>query len=122
MKQQLTQSQEDYLEVIHDIASQGESVCVSEIAQRKKISKPSVTNALRRLEKYGFIRHGKYDYVELTKAGEEKAKGLASKHAVLKKFLTDVLSVPPRVADADACVIEHCVSDVTIKAVINFFK
>lgn len=116
----LSQSQEDYLEAILGIGRAGEVVCVHDIARRLDVSMPSVTGALKRLERLGLIRHGRYDYVELTAAGRRRARDVAGRHALLKRFLRGVLRLPERTAERDACAIEHHASPETIKALVAF--
>lgn len=118
----LSQSQEDYLEAIHLLRVLAPSVCVRDISAKLNVSMPSVVGALRRLEKLGLARHGRYDYVELTTKGRRMAKGVVKRHALLKRFLTDVLGVNDGVAEADACAIEHSLSKATADAFVNFFR
>ena len=116
---QLTASQEDYLEAIHAIAAGGGDVCVRDIAARLGVAMPSVTGAMKRLEAMRLVRHGRYDYVELTAEGKRRAAGVAGRHALLKRFLVEALSVEEATADADACAIEHHVSEATVQAMIR---
>lgn len=116
----LSQSQEDYLEAIHALGEGGTAVCVADIARRLAVSMPSVTGAMRRLERMGLIRHDRYDYVELTAAGGRRAQDVAGRHALLKRFLREVLGLPERTAERDACAIEHHASPETIRALVAF--
>ena len=116
---QLTSSQEDYLEAIHAIAAEGRDVCVRDIAARLSVAMPSVTGAMRRLSALGLVRHGRYDYVELTAEGKRRAAGVAGRHALLKRFLKEALGVDEKTAEADACAIEHHVSEATVQAMIR---
>ena len=115
----LTASQEDYLEAIHAIAAGGGDVCVRDIAARLGVAMPSVTGALKRLESLRLVRHGRYDYVELTAEGKRRAAGVAGRHALLKRFLVEALAVDEATAEADACAIEHHVSEATVQAMIR---
>ena len=116
----LTQSQEDYLEAIHAIAGEGRDVCVRDIAARLGVAMPSVTGAMKRLEGMGLVRHGRYDFIELTAAGKRRAGAIAGRHALLKRFLMEKLCVDEKTADADACAIEHHVSERTVNALMHF--
>lgn len=118
----LTQSQEDYLEAIHLLNAMAPSVCIRDISAKLGVSMPSVVGGIRRLEKMGLARHGHYDFVKLTTKGKRLAKNVAKRHALLKRFLTDVLGVDEHVAEADACAIEHSLSKETANAFVNFFK
>ncbi|HPQ80887.1 MAG TPA: metal-dependent transcriptional regulator [bacterium] len=118
----LTSSQEDYLEAIYVIASEKEDVCVRDIADRLSVAMPSVTGAMRRLAAMGLVRHGRYEYVELTAEGRRRAAVIADRHALLKRFLTEALDVDDEIAEEDACAIEHHVSDATVEAMIRLLN
>lgn len=118
--QRLSESQEDYLEAILALELEGAPVAVRAIASRKGVSMPSVHGALKRLERLELVRHGRYDYVELTPAGRRRAQGVAGRHELLRRFLSEVLGLSPKVAEADACAIEHHVSAATVEALTSF--
>jgi DtxR family Mn-dependent transcriptional regulator len=118
----LSPSQEDYLETIFQIADSKDVVRVRDIAAGKNVSMPSVTGALKRLARQGLVSYSRYDYVRLTPRGKRLAGRLSDRHALLKRFLTDILRVDDRTADSDACTIEHHVSPTTIKALLRFFQ
>jgi DtxR family Mn-dependent transcriptional regulator len=117
----LSESQEDYLEVILSIVAEEGAASISDIAGRKGVSMPSATAAVGRLAKLGLVEHDSYGKVELTRAGRRAAKSIASRHVLLERFLTDVLLVDPAVAEDDACTIEHHLSSETIKSIMAFF-
>lgn len=117
----LSESQEDYLEVILSIVAEEGAATISDIAGRKGVSLPSATAAVGRLAKLGLVEHDNYGKVELTRAGSRAAKSIAMRHVLLERFLTDVLLVDPSVAEEDACTIEHHLSSETIKSIMAFF-
>jgi DtxR family Mn-dependent transcriptional regulator len=117
----LSESQEDYLEVILSIVAEEDAATISDIAERKGVSMPSATAAVGRLSKLGLVEHDSYGKVGLTRAGRRAAKSIASRHVLLERFLTDVLLVDPAVAEEDACTIEHHLSSETIKSIMAFF-
>jgi DtxR family Mn-dependent transcriptional regulator len=122
MPENLSQSQEDYLEAIYNIAGEKGVVRVRDIANEKSVSMPSVNGAMKRLVKQGLIKHNRYEYVELTKKGRTYAERVAGRHVAIKTFLTEVLGVDDKVADLDACSIEHCVSETTIEKLVDFLN
>jgi DtxR family Mn-dependent transcriptional regulator len=122
MSRTLSQSQEDYLEAILVLAKDDTNVCVRDIAKRLDVAMPSVTGAMRRLESLGFVRHGRYDYVKLTEAGRRRAREVAGRHALIQRFLIDILGVDTAAADKDACAIEHHASEETIRSLTRFMQ
>ena len=110
----LTGSQEDYLEAIAELSAAHCHAHSSEIADRLKVSVPSVTNALKTLAEKGLIEYEAYKPITLTPAGERIAEAVRERHQCLKRFFTEMLQLPEAVADDAACKIEHVVGpDVT---------
>lgn len=111
---------EDYLELILQLKSENKVVRVRDIAKGMNVKMPSVTSMLNNLAKRELINHEKYEYVELTIDGQKKAEEALRKHTILFSFLTNVLKVNPEQADIDACQMEHAVSPITLKKLVDF--
>ncbi|HNR14056.1 MAG TPA: metal-dependent transcriptional regulator [Thermodesulfobacteriota bacterium] len=122
MEPDLTPAMEDYLEQILTLKNANSVVRVRDIAQGMKVKMPSVTSMLNTLAKRGLIRHGKYEYVELTPEGSLRAQESLNKHQILYNFLKNVLQIEPQQADCDACQMEHAVSPVTLKKLVDFIR
>jgi DtxR family Mn-dependent transcriptional regulator len=110
----MTQSLEDYLEMVSFLADEGE-VRITDIATRLGVSKPSVLTALRTLEEQGLLEHERYRTVSLTQKGAIQAAEIRDRHSFLTVFLKDVVGVSADVAEKDACKMEHLLSDETLK-------
>ncbi|MDR0388297.1 MAG: metal-dependent transcriptional regulator [Treponema sp.] len=110
----MTQSLEDYLEMISFLSDDGE-VRVTDIASRLGVSKPSVLTALKILESQGMLKHERYRSVTLTQKGIERAAEIRGRHHFLTAFLRDVVGVDAETAEKDACKMEHILSDVTLE-------
>jgi DtxR family Mn-dependent transcriptional regulator len=110
----MTQSLEDYLEMVSFLADEGE-VRVTDIAIRLGVSKPSVLTALRTLEEQGLLEHARYRTVNLTKKGSLVVAEIRDRHSFLTAFLQEVVRVSPETAEKDACKMEHILSDETLK-------
>lgn len=121
MIEPLTISAEGYLDVIHDLSHLGPVRSV-DVAERLGVSKVSVNKALRVLKERGYVRQQPYQCIELTDAGVEMAHRIAWRHEVLLAFMRDVLGVPPDAAEADACRIEHVISDETVSRLQVFVQ
>ncbi len=113
---EISPSQEDYLESIIEIGGLGGGARVSDIAAHRNVSMPSVTGAMKRLEKQGLVRHDRSNAIALTPAGRKIALRTANRHALFKHLLVGVLDIDEPVAERDACAIEHLVSDKTVVA------
>lgn len=112
----MTQSLEDYLEMISFLADEG-AVRVTDIAVRLKVSKPSVLNALKALERQGLLQHAHYGTVQLTEKGIAGAEAIRERHRFLTIFLRDVIGVSPETAEKDACTMEHFLSEETLQKI-----
>jgi DtxR family Mn-dependent transcriptional regulator len=120
--EKLSQSLEDYLEAIFVVSQKKKVVRVKDVVQMMKVKTASVIGALRKLGQKGYLEHEHYGYIELTPAGIKKATRIYEKHKVLLRFLTDFLHVDQRVAEKDACLIEHCISDETYEKIIKLLQ
>lgn len=103
----LSASLEDYLEAILKLERASRVARVSEIAEQLRVSRPSVTGALKGLATRGLVSHARYGHVTLTAEGSAIAAEVERRHLAIRDFLTGVLSVPEEKADATACRLEH---------------
>ena len=122
MLQALTPNMEDYLELIYNLEKEKKVVRVRDIAKGMKVKMPSVTSMLNTLVQRELINHEKYEYVELSKKGAKIAGEVARQHEVLFSFLTEILGIDPKIADEDACKMEHAVSRTTLKKLAQFME
>lgn len=118
----LSESLEDYLEIILQLQQEKRIARVRDIALRKGVSNASVSNALARLDRDGFVRHEAHEFVELTERGEELARRVLRRHEFLISFLREVLQVSAETAETDACAIEHQVSSETLERLASFYQ
>jgi len=117
---ELSQSIEDYLEAIYVLSLHRKVVRVSEIAKRLEVKMASVTGILKNLVERGLVQHEKYGFVELTDKGERVGKDVYKRHTILKKFLKEILLVKPKMAEKEACQLEHYLSPETFEKFVKF--
>ncbi len=118
----LSETMEDYIEVIKILEDEHKYIRVKHIAEKMNVKMPSVTSALTVLKNKNLVRYEKYDYIELTEKGEEVAVSLLRRHNALKRFLTAVLQVDSKIAEKDACGMEHHVSKQTVDHILKFLN
>ena len=102
-------SGEDYLEAILVLQKEKGMVRSVDVARHMEVSKPSVCHAVAVLRDGGFLTMDEYHFLRLTDAGREVAEKIYERHC----FFTEQLiaaGVDPRIAEADACRIEHVIS------------
>lgn len=120
MAEQLTESLEDYLEAIAELIAVEGHAHAKEIAAKLKVKMPSVTGALRQLEKMGCIIYNTHYPVQLTEKGRAIAEDVIHHHGVLKKFFSEILGLPLEKASETACRLEHLIDCDTIGRFILF--
>ena len=120
MPVQLTESLEDYLEAIAELIAVEGHAHTKEIAEKLHVKMPSVTGALRQLEKNGCIVYKTNYPVVLTPLGKTLADEVIRRHGVLKIFFSRVLGLPVELASETACRIEHDVDAGTVRRLVLF--
>lgn len=110
------ESSEDYLERILIIKQKKGNVHSIDIANELNFSKPSVSVAMKKLRENGYIIFDKDGSISLTEKGNEIATKTYEKHIILTKALM-ALGVPQKDAEADACKIEHDLSEASFNAI-----
>ncbi len=104
------ESAEDYLEAILVLKEKQGMVRSIDVVHYLDYSKPSVSVAMKRLRENGYIEMDEEGYISLLPPGEEIARRIYTRHKLLTQFLVH-LGVSEEVAAADACKIEHDLSD-----------
>ncbi|NDO43314.1 metal-dependent transcriptional regulator [Thomasclavelia cocleata] len=120
--EEMTIAMQNYLELIYELSLDGKKARVSDIAKQLGVSKPSVNNAVVVLAKNGYVDYEKYADIKLTDKGRKTAEFICSKHQTIKQLFIDVLNIDEKIADTDACLIEHVISDESIKAMQVFME
>ena len=120
-RSKLTQSLEDYLEVIHVLLQTNKIARIRDIAAALTVKMPSVAKAMIELKKLGLVTQEPYSGVELTEEGERVAANILNRHILLKGFLIK-LGVSEAIADKDACCMEHILSAETLGKIEEFMK
>ena len=106
----LRASGEDYLETILVLQKKTGMVRSVDVARHMGVSKPSVCVAANTLKDSGFLTMDEDHFLHLTDVGREVAEKIYKRHS----FFTEQLiaaGVDPKTAEADACRIEHIISD-----------
>ena len=122
MERSLTPAMEDYLKLIFNLGKKTTAVRIRDIAKEMKVRMSSVTSMLNTLSRKNLINHEKYEHVELTSEGMKIAQEISLQHEVLFNFLNNILKIDSEVANEDACRMEHAISPVTLKKMIQFMQ
>ncbi|MCR5636350.1 MAG: metal-dependent transcriptional regulator [Clostridiales bacterium] len=112
----LQESGEMYLETILILSKQKGCVRAIDISEHMGYSKPSVSRAMGLLKSGEFIKIDENGSITLTKEGKNIAEKIYERHNVLTDMLIR-LGVDKKTAAADACKIEHDISDDSFNAI-----
>lgn len=113
------ESGEMYLEAILVLTRKNGYVRSIDVSEYLGYSKPSVSRAM------GILRQGEYIVVEsdgaitLTESGRSIAEKIYERHTLLTELLIR-MGVTPETAAADACKLEHAISDESFQAIKRF--
>lgn len=115
------ESMEDYLETIYVLERQTGYVRSIDIATALGFSKPSISNAMKKLKSSGYIEMEERGSIKLTEKGKEVAMGTYARHCVISEVLM-FFGVSKEAALDDACRIEHVISPETFGCMKNFLR
>jgi DtxR family Mn-dependent transcriptional regulator len=107
---------EEYCEAIYELDEDDVDVIQARIAERLEVSRPAVSEMIRRLAKDGFVTvDGK---IRLTAAGDRVAQRVVRRHRLAERFLTDILGLSWAEAHREAGKWEHVISQ-SVEEAIN---
>ncbi|QWT17705.1 metal-dependent transcriptional regulator [Collinsella sp. zg1085] len=121
----LTMANEDYLECIVRIEiedGETDGVRSVDIATRLNVSKASVNKAVTALKAQGMVEQSHYGKVVLTDEGRSLGRKVWRRHRLLRTFLMKELDVAYERADAEACLMEHALSEDTMKRWLAYLE
>lgn len=132
MKQRPKISKEDYLRVMYSIyeAQEDKKLGIKsiDISKALNITKPSVSDMLRKLAKKRFIKFSPYSNIFFTNKGLKEAVRITHNHRVIEVFLRKMLKYglskihEKSKIHKEANHLEHAFSDESIKRLDNFLN
>jgi len=117
----IQESAENYLETILMLSHKTNTVRAIDIVNELNFSKPSVSVAMKQFRENGYINVDKDGYITLTDEGMKIAKRMYERHTLLTNILMSI-GVSEEVAKADACRIEHVISEETFEMLKHLNK
>ena len=117
----LQESGEMYLETIYVLSKSNPHVRSIDVVEYMGFSKPSVSRAVGLLKNGGYVTVDGDGHLSLTDAGVEIAHKIYERHNLLTGFLI-AIGVSEETASADACKIEHHVSDESFEAIKKYVE
>lgn len=121
--EKVSMSHEDYLEAIVMLGGTTEkSVRSVDIAKQMEVSKASVNKAIGLLKEKGLAEQPYYGDITLTEKGYEYALSVYKRHRYLTAFLSKGLGIPAEVAEEEACLMEHAISDESFEKWVSYIE
>ncbi len=99
---------EEYCETIFELIEDSVEVIQARIAERLGVSRPAVSEMVKRMETAGIVTTG--HRVALTEQGQKLAETVVRRHRIAERFLTDVLGLSWASAHDEAGKWEHVIS------------
>ena len=112
----LQESGEMYLETILILSRTKNYVRSIDVCEYMGYSKPSISRAVSLLRNDGYVNMDDRGFLSLTEKGLSVAEKIYDRHQVLTRALTN-MGVDKKVAEDDACRIEHVISDESFLAI-----
>jgi DtxR family Mn-dependent transcriptional regulator len=101
---------EDYLQHIHFMTRDGVPVIAARLAERLRVTPPTVTATLQRMDRDGLIEYGPGREIRLSPDGRQQAEDLVRRHALAERLLTDFLKMPWHEAHEESHGFEHAIT------------
>ena len=117
----VTESKENYLEIIYILKTQQKEVHAIDIANYLGFARASVSIALKALKDEKYISIDEKSHITLTPRGKTVALKVYEKHKILSAWFM-AMGVDEKTALKDACKIEHIISNKSFQAIKNFLK
>ncbi len=112
----LSETIQNYLETILILSERTDGVHAADICAYLGYSRPTVSVVLGKLKREGLLDVDGENHVRLTDHGHAIASRMLRRHRVLTDFLQRI-GVPGKIAAADACKMEHDISEETFSAI-----
>ncbi len=111
---------EEYCEAIFELHEDDVDVIQARIAERLGVSRPAVSEMIRRMEHEGLVEVERT--VRLTPSGTRLAEQVVRRHRLAERLLTDILGLSWAEAHQEAGKWEHVISDNVETAIIRLLE
>ncbi len=120
----ISENKENYLRAIYCINEQNndDEVRSVDIVAYLKISKPAVSEMLKKLKHQGYLTMKPYFKIRFTDKGFKEAQKLTYKHRISELFLKNVLKIDEKDIHEEAHRLEHALSDNVVRKMATFLN
>jgi DtxR family Mn-dependent transcriptional regulator len=109
---------EEYCEAIFELREDDVDVIQARIADRLMVSRPAVSEMIKRLESDGLVAID-HNAITLTADGDRLAQRVVRRHRLAERFLTDILGLSWADAHKEAGKWEHVISSPVEAAIVR---
>ena len=109
---------EEYCEAIFELREDDVEVIQARIAERLMVSRPAVSEMIKRLESDGLVSID-HNAISLSKDGQRLAERVVRRHRLAERFLTDILDLSWADAHTEAGKWEHIISEPVEAAIVR---
>ena len=118
----IQESGENYLETILILQNKNGSVRSIDIANELEYTKASISRAMSILKKAEYITMEEGGNIHLTDTGYQRATQIYERHRLLTEYLIRALQISEETAVADACRMEHVISEESFHKIKNWVE
>ena len=105
-----TDAEEEYLETLFWLFEAGLPMTAANLSRAKRLSAPTVSEMVGRLERDGYINRDPDRSISFTASGRADAERIVSRHRMIERFLTDEVGVPWDEVHEEAEQLEHAMT------------
>ena len=121
--EKVSMSHEDYLEAIIMLGGSPEQQIRSvDVAKKLGVSKAAVNKAIGLLKEKGLLNQPYYGDITLTEQGYAYGQAVFKRHRYLTAFLSKELGIAEDVAEEEACLMEHAISDDSFEKWVSYIE
>ena len=113
---------EEYSETVYELAEDGVEVIQARIAERLEVSRPAVSEMIRRMQREGLVKVDDDAHITLTDEGQQIATTVVRRHRLAERFLTDILKLNWADAHHEAGRWEHVISPLVERAMMDVLE
>lgn len=110
---------EEYSETIFELEEDGIDVIQARIAERMEVSRPAVSEMIKRMTGEGLVEIDERAHVRLTRQGRSLARIVVRRHRIAERFMTDILKLGWAEAHHEAGKWEHIISPLVEDAMMK---
>ncbi len=100
-----------YMKAIYRLEREGSGAATSLLAGELGVAPASVSEMVKKLASDGFVEHEARGDVTLTSKGLEVATRVVRRNRLAERLLTDILGMPLEAVYAEACILEHAITE-----------